>query len=76
MRQFIYLVILYSEEKEPIIYARPGDGIQAMRRYCRWYERKYKKLHPNYSEDPIVTTCKNGTFEVVDLETGYKHYVR
>lgn len=65
----------YSEEKEPIIYSKPGDGVGAVERYCRWYERKYKKLHPNFSRCFIVTTCNNGTFEAVDLETDYKHYV-
>ena len=65
----------YSEEEKPIIYALPGDGIDAVRKYCRWYRRKNKKLHPNYSEDLNITTCSKGYFEAIDLETGFKHYV-
>ena len=65
----------YYEEEGTIIYALPGDGIDAVRKYCRWYMRKYKKLHPNYSKYLYSTTCKNGYFEAIDLETGFKHYV-
>ena len=65
----------YSEEEGPIIYALPGDGVDAVRKYCRWYRRRYKKFHPNYSRNFNPTTCKNGYFEAIDLETGFKHYV-
>jgi hypothetical protein len=65
----------YSEEERPIIYALPGDGVDAVRKYCRWYRRRYKKFHPNYSRNFNPTTCSNGYFEAIDLETGFKHYV-
>ena len=65
----------YSEGKEPIIYALPYDGTDAVRKYCRWYTRKYKMFHPNYRRCFNPTTCSNGYFEAIDLETGFKHYV-
>lgn len=65
----------YSCEKEPVIYARAGEGVHAVERYCRWYMRKYKMFHPNWSRNFHTTTVSNGYFEVVDMETGFKHYV-
>lgn len=34
----------YSEEEGPIIYALPGNGVDAVRKYCRWYRRKTKSF--------------------------------
>ena len=65
----------YSTEEKPIIYVKPGDGTHAVKRYLRWYMRKYKMLHPDYSRCLHITTCSNGKFEAIDLKTGFKHYV-
>lgn len=65
----------YSEEKAPVIYARPADGCHAVERYCRWYKRRYKMFHPNWRRCFHEVTSANGKFEVVDLQTGFKHYI-
>ena len=52
------------------------NPFEAMRRFFRYYRRHYKRIHDNYKSESIETTQQWGRFEVVNLRTGFHHYMR
>lgn len=47
-----------------------------MERFFSRYSRTYKRHHNNWTTDPRETKECWGRFEVVNLRTGFHHYVR
>ena len=64
----------YHDTTEAIVKA---DSVtMAMRRFFRYYERRYKRYHDDRTTCPSETTREWGRFEVVNTRTGFHHYVR
>ena len=48
----------------------------AMRRFFAYYRRRFKRHHDDNTTCPSETTQQWGKFEVINLRTGFHHYLR
>lgn len=50
--------------------------VDALLKYLKNYQLKYKRKHENHTDEPYETTIKWGKFMVKDIETGYKTFFK